>query len=69
MDTHIMNEEEYFKKLHHEENDSEKSKTTPRTPKAAKDKYLPWEKFYMAMAFLVSQRREDPRTKVSLLCH
>ena len=65
-----MDEEAYFTKLHKEEYEEEYPSeygtvsVKDRTPKAPKEKYLPWEKFYMSVAYLASQRSEDPNTKV-----
>ena len=56
-----MNEEEYFVNLHKEE--LERDSAIPRTPKGSIK--LPWEKFYMSVAYLARQRSEDPNTKVS----
>ena len=56
-----MNEEDYFVNLHKEELESDLA--VPRTPKS--ETKLPWEKFYMAIAYLASQRSEDPNTTVS----
>ena len=59
-----MNEEEYFESLHKEElaTDLDSSAIIPRTPK--EETKLPWEKFYMLIAYLASQRSEDPNTRV-----
>ena len=71
---HGRNRHHYYERLYDEYEIAEidgrsgrGAKNSEREGNSKREGYLPWEKFFMSVAFLSSQRSKDPNTQVSYI--
>ena len=68
MATGESNEDKYYKLLYEnfDPTKSDPSQSPTSSGRRGRDRVLPWEDYFMALAILASQRSKDPNTKVRL---
>ena len=64
---HGRNRHHYYERLYDEYEVAAEFDGRSGMGEKKREGYLPWEKFFMSVAFLSSQRSKDPKTQVSLV--